>query len=82
VLEACHKLGLSISDTRYVKKLYRQPKDKIIAGVCTGLGEYFNIDPVVLRIIFLAFFFMMSIGFWIYIAIWVVTPKYENPRLS
>jgi phage shock protein PspC (stress-responsive transcriptional regulator) len=82
VLEACYKLGLSIPNTRYAKKLYRQPKNKIIAGVCTGLGEYFDIDPVILRIIFLASILMIGTGFWIYIAIWIVTPQYENPRLS
>jgi phage shock protein PspC (stress-responsive transcriptional regulator) len=79
VVEVCYNLGFSISEPRRVKKLYRQPKNKIIAGVCTGLGEYFDIDPVILRIAFLVTFFMMSAGFWIYIVIWIVAPKIENP---
>jgi phage shock protein PspC (stress-responsive transcriptional regulator) len=81
VVEVCYILGFSVSDTRPVKKLYRQPKDKIIAGVCTGLGEYFDIDPVILRVIFVASFFMVSIGFWVYVAIWIITPKYESRPL-
>lgn len=81
VVETCYSLGFSVDDTRNVKKLYRQPKNKIIAGVCTGLGEYFDIDPVIVRIIFLISFFMASVGFWVYIAIWIVTPKYESRNL-
>jgi phage shock protein PspC (stress-responsive transcriptional regulator) len=77
VIEICYNLGFSVSETRKVKKLYRQPKNKIIAGVCTGLGEYFDIDPVIIRILFVAAFFMMA-GLFIYIAIWIVTPTYEK----
>ena len=35
-----------------VKRLYRSSDNKMIAGVCGGLGKYFNIDPVIFRIIF------------------------------
>jgi phage shock protein PspC (stress-responsive transcriptional regulator) len=82
VADACSRLGLSMSNTRQTKRLYRQPDNRIIAGVCTGLGEYFDIDPVIIRIIFLVSLLMMGTGFWIYVIIWIVTPKYENPRLS
>jgi len=34
-----------------MKKLYRNPGNKLIAGVCSGLGEYLNIDPTVVRLI-------------------------------
>ena len=34
-----------------MKKLYRKPGNKVIAGVCSGLGEYLNIDPTVVRLI-------------------------------
>jgi phage shock protein C len=81
VTDVCYKLDLLISNTRPVKKLYRQPMNKIIAGVCTGLGEYFDVDPVILRVAFMVCFFMMSVGFWLYIAIWLVTPN-KNQRLS
>ncbi len=33
------------------KKLYRNPNNKIIAGVCSGLAEYINIDPTIVRVI-------------------------------
>ena len=35
------------------KKLYRSQENKIIAGICGGLGEYFNVDPVLIRTIYL-----------------------------
>lgn len=35
------------------KKLYRSNKDKKIAGVCAGLGDYLNIDPTVVRVLFI-----------------------------
>ena len=38
-----------------MKNIYRSKDQKIIAGVCGGIGEYFEIDPVVIRIIFVVF---------------------------
>ena len=44
----------------------RSKTDKIIAGVCGGLGKHFKVDPWLFRILFLLFG-----GFWIYILMWV-----------
>lgn len=82
VVEVCYSLGFSISDAHAVKKLYRQPKDKVIAGVCTGLGEYFDVDPVIIRIMFIVSFFIISVGFWIYIALWIAVPKSGSSKQS
>jgi phage shock protein C len=81
VTEASYNLGFTPTDARHVKRLYRQPKGKIIAGICTGLGEYFDIDPVIFRIMFIVSFVMASMGFWIYVVIWIITPKYEDAKL-
>ncbi|MDR0725929.1 MAG: PspC domain-containing protein [Prevotellaceae bacterium] len=78
VIEISYNLGFTITDARRVKKLYRQPKGKILAGVCSGLGEYFDIDPVIFRIVFVISFVMAAVGFWVYIVIWIITPKYEE----
>ncbi len=44
-------------------KLYRIKKGRVFAGVCTGLGEYFDVDPVIIRIIWIAAgFFTAGIG--------------------
>lgn len=56
------------------RKLYRNENDKIIAGVCSGLAEYLNIDPVIVRIIALGLFFMQGFGLLTYIIAWVIIP--------
>ena len=45
------------------KRLYRVEQGKILAGVCGGVAEYFNIDPSIVRIIWAALFFAGGIGF-------------------
>ena len=56
------------------RKLYRNNNDKIIAGVCSGLAGYLNIDPVIVRIIVLGLFFMHGFGLLTYIIAWVIIP--------
>lgn len=57
-----------------MKKLYRSEKDRKIAGVCGGLGEYFNIDPVILRAIFIGLLIGAGSGLLIYLILWVIIP--------
>lgn len=57
------------------KRAYRNTQDKVIAGVCTGLGEYFSIDPLFIRIVFLLFLFEPPIAIVAYIALWIALPK-------
>ena len=54
-----------------MKKLYRSETDRKLAGVCGGLGEYFDIDPVIFRIIFVVLLFMGGFGFLLYLIMWV-----------
>ncbi|RLC38357.1 hypothetical protein DRH27_02450 [Candidatus Falkowbacteria bacterium] len=56
------------------RKLYRDPDDKIIAGVASGLAAYFGIDPVIIRLIFIALFFANGVGILIYAILWIVMP--------
>jgi len=57
------------------RKLYRSKVDRKIAGICGGLGEYVNIDPTVIRILFIAGFFLTgTLMFWIYLVMWIVIP--------
>lgn len=59
---------------RPVKRLFRSRYNKRLAGVCGGLGGYFNIDPVFIRILFIALFFAGGAAFFLYIAIWLLVP--------
>ena len=58
------------------KKLYRSTKDRWIGGVCGGLGEYFKLDPTLVRIIFILIaLFMMGGGILIYLILWLIIPQ-------
>jgi phage shock protein PspC (stress-responsive transcriptional regulator) len=52
-------------------RLYRNADDKILGGVCSGLGNYLKIDPVVLRILFVV---LIAPLFWVYILLWIIIP--------
>jgi phage shock protein PspC (stress-responsive transcriptional regulator) len=57
-----------------MKRLYRSTDDRKIAGVCGGLGEHFDLDPVFFRLIFLALICFGGIGLVAYLAMWILVP--------
>ncbi|MBQ6577977.1 MAG: PspC domain-containing protein [Bacteroidales bacterium] len=61
------------------KKLYRNMDDKTIAGICSGLAIYLDLDPALVKIAMLVILLMASAGFWIYIILWFAVPKAETP---
>ena len=58
-----------------MKQLYRKKESGKIAGVCAGIGEYFEIDPVFFRIIFIASIFISGIGLLTYLVAWIIMPE-------
>ena len=67
------------------KRLYRDPDNKVIAGVCSGIAAYFGIqDPIWVRIMFVISFFGMGFGLLPYIILWIVVPeaKTSGEKLS
>ena len=50
-----------------MKKIYRSRKDKILVGVCGGMGDYFDMDPVLIRIIFILLCLVKGMGFLVYL---------------
>lgn len=57
------------------KRIYRSETDKVIGGVCGGLGEYFSVDPTWIRILFVLSIFANGIGLIAYIIGWIVIPS-------
>ncbi|MDY5969908.1 MAG: PspC domain-containing protein [Bacteroidales bacterium] len=57
------------------KKLYRTKDDKKIAGVCGGLGRYFNLDATLVRIIFLVLLVGYGSGLLLYLIMWLLMPE-------
>ncbi len=60
------------------KKLYRDSENSVIAGVSGGLGAYFNMDPVIFRLLFVIFFFAGGASILVYVILWIVLPKAET----
>ncbi len=59
------------------KKLTRSGEDRMIAGVVGGLGEYFSIDPTLLRILYIILTLLTGVGFGIilYVVLWIIMPE-------
>ena len=57
------------------KQLTRSTSDRMIAGVCAGLGEYLNIDPSIIRIIWLVSILIYGVGLLLYLVMWIVLPE-------
>jgi phage shock protein C len=57
------------------KKLTRSTTDRMIAGVCGGLAEYFDLDPAIVRLVFLLFTLAGGAGPLIYLVLWIIMPQ-------
>ncbi len=59
------------------KKLYRSVEDRMVGGVCAGIADFFDVDPTIVRLVFvLGFFASVSGLFWAYIIMMIVVPEY------
>lgn len=56
------------------KKLQRDTQHKVIGGVCAGLANYFDIDVSLVRLLFAVMLVFASMGFWLYLILWIVMP--------
>jgi len=59
------------------KKLYRSQRQKVFGGVCGGVAEYFELDPVIVRILFVLAALTLGTGFLAYIIAMIIIPKQE-----
>lgn len=64
------------------KKLFRNPDDKIIGGVGSGMGIYFNTEPVWIRVLFVIFALFGGVGFFVYLALWIALPAARNESMK
>jgi len=69
----------SFSNKKIKQKLYRDPEDRVLGGVCSGIGAYFNISTLAIRLlIFFLFVFTGGFVLILYIFFWIVLPKAET----
>lgn len=57
------------------KRLYRTRANRVLAGICSGVGVYFNIDPVIVRLLWVIFTFAGGAGLLAYIIAWIIIPE-------
>ncbi len=57
------------------KKLYKSRTNRMLCGVCGGIGEYFNIDPTLIRLIFVVCLCGLGTGLWVYIIAALIVPE-------
>ena len=62
----------------YSKKMYRNPDDSIISGVCGGIGTYLNIESVWIRLLFILFTCFFLVGLFVYVALWIALPVAQS----
>ncbi len=63
------------------KKLYRQDEGKVIAGVASGIAQYFSVDPIVVRVLFVLLTFFQGAGILLYIILAVLVPKHSEKAI-
>lgn len=68
------KEGEIVEETKTPKKLFRSQKDYVIAGICGGLGKYFDVDPILFRLGFIIACFAGLAGLIIYLILWILIP--------
>ncbi len=56
------------------KRLYRSRTERILLGVCGGLAEYFGVDPVLIRLIFILFILLGGCALFLYLVMWLIVP--------
>jgi len=73
--------GSSSTTSTGSRRLFRDENDKVLGGVCSGLANYFNIDVVIARIVFVVLLFS-GIGFLTYIIMWVAVPSSSTTQIG
>ncbi len=67
--------GNSQSERTPYQRLTRNLNDKVLGGVCSGMGNYWTMDPILFRLLFVVLFFGFGVGLLMYIIMWIVIPK-------
>ncbi|MFH1473819.1 MAG: PspC domain-containing protein [Candidatus Aenigmatarchaeota archaeon] len=75
---ASRRTSRTTSRRAEIKRLYRSGKNKILGGVCGGLADYFNVDPTIVRILWIIFGLAYGSGLLAYLIAWIIIPR--NPR--
>ena len=65
-------------ETKEIRRVYRSKKNRVLAGICGGIAEYFDVDPVFVRLLLVLLVLMGFAGIILYLVAWLIIP--ENPN--
>ena len=68
----------TLEEDKKIKKMYRNPEEKVLGGVASGLAAYFGADTTVIRLLFVLSIFLGGSGLIIYIILWIITPEAKS----
>lgn len=66
---------MTIEDDKTVKKFYRNPEDKVLGGVASGIAAYFGVDTGIIRFLFVLGIVFFGVGFLLYLVLWIIAPQ-------
>ncbi|CVI65428.1 MULTISPECIES: PspC domain-containing protein [unclassified Alistipes] len=61
--------------TNAEKRLLRSPDDRMLAGVCAGIADFFGLDVSLVRIATLVLILFGGLSIWVYVLLWIIVPK-------
>lgn len=67
--------------TNAEKRLLRSPDDRMLAGVCAGIADFFGLDVSLVRIATLVLILFGGLSIWVYVLLWIIVPK-ASKRLN
>ena len=65
----------TIEDDKTVKKFFRNPENKVLGGVASGIAAYFGVDTGVIRLLFVLGIVFFGVGFLLYVVLWMIAPQ-------
>lgn len=67
-----------LEEKKTIKKFFRNPDDRVLGGVSSGIASYFGVDVTVIRVIFVISLFLGGSGFILYLILWIITPEAKS----
>ena len=68
----------TLEEDRKIKKIFRNPDDRVLGGVAGGVAAYFGVDATVIRLLFVISIFLGGAGILIYFILWIITPEAKS----
>ncbi len=68
-----------VGSAKVYRRIYRDTENRILGGVCSGIGLYWRVDPIIFRLLFVLGVLIAGTGFLIYLVLWIAIPKAVTP---